>query len=274
MIPAHNWQAFAERGGFRGTIDFVPLESTAQVLVGLYQERTRLIQSIFELTGISDIQRGATDPRETRGAQMLKAQFSSLRLQPRQKKMQRFVRDLFRLMSEVIGEVFSPETMTRITGIQVTPEILEVLRDDDSYQIDVESDSTVIADETAEKQAVSEYLNAVGQFMQLALAGGLPREVAQKILLWASRRFKVSREIEALLESPMPEGEQEEPNKASMDMMKEQTKADTAKAKLQLDYAKLDSNQRIKVAELDLKQRELDQEREAMLLKAQAALGA
>jgi len=149
-----------------------------------------------------------------------------------------------------------------------------VLRDDDSYQIDVESDSTVIADETAEKQAVSEYLNAVGQFMQLALAGGLPREVAQKILLWASRRFKVSREIEALLESPMPEGEQEEPNKASMDMMKEQTKADTAKAKLQLDYAKLDSNQRIKVAELDLKQRELDQEREAMLLKAQAALGA
>lgn len=275
MIPAHNWQAFAERGGFRGTIDFVPLESTAQVLVGLYQERTRLIQSIYELTGISDIQRGASDPRETRGAQMLKAQFSSLRLQPRQKKVQRFVRDLFRLMAEVIGEVFSPETMTKITGIQVTPEMLDVLRDDDSYQIDVETDSTVIADDAADKQAVSEYLNAVGQFMQLALAGGIPQEVAQKILLWASRRFKVSREVEALLEAPLPPGGgDKEPNKASMDMMKEQTKAETAKAKLQLDYAKLDSNQRIKVAELDLKQRELDQEREAMLLKAQADLGA
>ena len=275
MIPAHNWQAFAERGGFRGTIDFVPLESTAQVLVGLYQERTRLIQSIYELTGISDIQRGSSDPRETRGAQMLKAQFSSLRLQPRQKKVQRFVRDLFRLMAEVIGEVFSPETMTKITGIQVTPEMLDVLRDDDSYQIDVETDSTVIADDAADKQAVSEYLNAVGQFMQLALAGGIPQEVAQKILLWASRRFKVSREVEALLETPLPPGGgDKEPNKASMDMMKEQTKAETAKAKLQLDYAKLDSNQRIKVAELDLKQRELDQEREAMLLKAQADLGA
>jgi len=275
MIPAHNWQAFAERGGFRGTIDFVPLEGTAQVLVGLYQERTRLIQSIYELTGISDIQRGSSDPRETRGAQMLKAQFSSLRLQPRQKKVQRFVRDLFRLMAEVIGEVFSPETMTKITGIQVTPEMLDVLRDDDSYQIDVETDSTVIADDAADKQAVSEYLNAVGQFMQLALAGGIPQEVAQKILLWASRRFKVSREVEALLETPLPPGGgDKEPNKASMDMMKEQTKAETAKAKLQLDYAKLDSNQRIKVAELDLKQRELDQEREAMLLKAQADLGA
>ena len=275
MIPAHNWQAFAERGGFRGTIDFVPLESTAQVLVGLYQERTRLIQSIYELTGISDIQRGSSDPRETRGAQMLKAQFSSLRLQPRQKKVQRFVRDLFRLMAEVIGEVFSPETMTKITGIQVTPEMLDVLRDDDSYQIDVETDSTVIADDAADKQAVSEYLNAVGQFMQLALAGGIPQEVAQKILLWASRRFKVSREVEALLEAPLPPGGgDKEPNKASMDMMKEQTKAETAKTKLQLDYAKLDSNQRIKVAELDLKQRELDQEREAMLLKAQADLGA
>ena len=178
-------------------------------------------------------------------------------------------------MSEVIGEVFSPETMTKITGIQVTPEMLDVLRDDDSYQIAGETDSTVIADDAAAKQAVSEYLNAVGQFMQLALAGGIPQEVAQKLLLWASRRFKVSREVEALLETPLPPGGgDKEPNKASMDMMKEQTKAETAKAKLQLDYAKLDSNQRIKVAELDLKQRELDQEREAMLLKAQADLGA
>ena len=272
MIPAHNWQAFSDKGGFRGSMDFVPLESTAQVLVGLYQERTRLIQSIFELTGISDIQRGATDPRETRGAQMLKAQFSSLRLQPRQKKVERFVRDLVRLMSEVIGEIFSPETMSKITGISVTPEILALLRDADSYQIDVETDSTVIADDAADKQAVAEYLQAVGGFMQMAMAGGIARPVAMQIMLWASRRFKVSREVEDLIQG-LPE-DQGVNAKDQANIMKEQQKAQVSQQRLQLDAAKLTSQERIKLAELDLKERELDQERQEMLLKAQAAFRA
>jgi hypothetical protein len=254
-------------------MDFIPIESTAQVLVGMYQERIRLIQSIYELTGISDIQRGATDPRETKGAQLLKAQFSSLRLLPRQKKVERFVRDLFRLMAEVIGEVFSAETMTRMTGLPVTPEILDLLRDDDSYQIEVETDSTVIADEASDKAAVGEYLQAVAAFMQMQASGGIPREVALKILLWASRRFKVSREIEDLLETPFPENEQE-PSKQQVDILKEQQKAQFAQQKMQLDIAKMDGEQRLKWAEIELKEKELEQEKVEIMFKAQAALGA
>ena len=273
MIPAHNWQAFSEKGDFRGSMDFIPIESTAQVLVGMYQERIRLIQSIYELTGISDIQRGSTDPRETKGAQLLKAQFSSLRLLPRQKKVERFVRDLFRLMAEVIGEVFSAETMTRMTGLPVTPEILDLLRDDDSYQIEVETDSTVIADEASDKAAVGEYLQAVAAFMQMQATGGIPREVALKILLWASRRFKVSREIEDLLETPFPENEQE-PSKQQVDILKEQQKAQFAQQKMQLDIAKMDGEQRLKWAEIELKEKELEQEKVKIMFDAQAALGA
>jgi len=272
MIPAHNWQAFSERGGFRGSMDFVPIESTAQVLVGMYQERIRLIQSIYELTGISDIQRGSTDPRETKGAQLLKAQFSSLRLMPRQKKVERFVRDLFRLMAEVIGEVFSPETMTRVTGLNVTPEILDLLRDDNSYQIEVETDSTILPDEAADKAAVGEYLQAVAGFMQMQAQGGIPREIALKILLWASRRFKVSREIEDLIEGTPQESPG--PDKQQVDVMKEQAKAQFAQQKLQLDVAKLDGEQRLKWAELELKEKELEQEKMEIMFKAQAALGA
>jgi hypothetical protein len=238
----------------------------------MYQERIRLIQSIYELTGISDIQRGSTDPRETKGAQLLKAQFSSLRLMPRQKKVERFVRDLFRLMAEVIGEVFSPETMTRITGLNVTPEILDLLRDDNSYQIEVETDSTILPDEAADKAAVGEYLQAVAGFMQMQAQGGIPREIALKILLWASRRFKVSREIEDLIEGTPQESPG--PDKQQVDVMKEQAKAQFAQQKLQLDVAKLDGEQRLKWAELELKEKELEQEKMEIMFKAQAALGA
>jgi hypothetical protein len=273
MIPAHNWQSFSEKGGFRGTIDFVPIESTAQVLVGMYQERIRLIQSIFELTGISDIQRGSSDPRETKGAQMLKAQFSSLRLMPRQKKVQRFVRDIFRLMAEVIGEVFSPETMTKMTGIPVTQEILDLLRDDDSYQIEVETDSTVLPDEAADKAAVAEYLQAIGGFMQLTAQGGIPREVALKILLWASRRFKVSREIEDLIEA-LPPPQDQGPSKEQTNIMAQQQKYQLGQQKMAIDAEKIDQEHRIKWAELELKQKELDQEKMQMLFRAQVDLGA
>ena len=276
MIPAHNWSAFAEKGGFRGTIDFIPIESTSSVLVGMYQERIRLIQSIFELTGISDIQRGSSDPRETKGAQQLKAQFSSLRLQPRQKKVQRFVRDIFRLMAEVIGEVFSPDTMTRITGIPVTEEILDLLRDDDSYQIEVETDSTIIADEAADKAAVAEYLQAVGGFMQLTAQGGIPRDIALKILLWASRRFKVSREIETLIEMAPQAAQQEQqgPSKEQLDVLSLQQKQQVDQQRMAVEAAKLDEEHKLKWAELELKQKELEQEKMQMLFDAQVELRA
>jgi len=102
--------------------------------------------------------------------------------------------------------------------------------------------------------------------------GGIPREVALKILLWASRRFKVSREIEDLIESsPQPPPG---PDKQQTDIMKEQAKAQFAQQKLQLDVAKLDGEQRLKWAELELKERELEQEKMDIMFKAQAALGA
>ena len=104
-------------------------------------------------------------------------------------------------------------------------------------------------------------------------SGGIPREVALKILLWASRRFKVSREIEDLLETPFPENEQE-PSKQQVDILKEQQKAQFAQQKMQLDIAKMDGEQRLKWAEIELKEKELEQEKVEIMFKAQAALGA
>ena len=108
--------------------------------------------------------------------------------------------------------------------------------------------------------------------MQMAMAGGISRPVAMQIMLWASRRFKVSREVEDLIQG-LPE-DQGVNAKDQANIMKEQQKAQVAQQRLQLDAAKLTSQERIKLAELDLKERELDQERQEMLLKAQAAFRA
>lgn len=41
----------------------------------------------------------------------------------------------------------------------------------------------------------------------MAMAGGIARPVAMQIMLWASRRFKVSREVEDLIQG-LPEDQE------------------------------------------------------------------
>ena len=72
-----------------------------------------------------------------------------MRLRLRQEDIQKYIRDLFRIKAELIAENYEPEVLERITGISITDEMVEIMRNDKlrSYQIDVETDSTVFADE-------------------------------------------------------------------------------------------------------------------------------
>jgi hypothetical protein len=77
---------------------------------------------VFELTGISDILRGESDPNETLGAQQLKAQTGSRRISTVQRDLARFSRDLAELAGEIIAEHFSPETLSEMSGFDLTTE--------------------------------------------------------------------------------------------------------------------------------------------------------
>jgi hypothetical protein len=85
-------------------------------LIQLYNARDKTKAILYELTGIGDIMRGMTSPDETLGAQELKANFSTRRITPQQKKVAKFARDMFRLMAGVIVEHFSAKTISLITG--------------------------------------------------------------------------------------------------------------------------------------------------------------
>ncbi len=116
LIPVGDWQAWAERGGLKEFIQWLPIQQVAQTLIELYQARDKVKQDLFEITGIGDIMRGATSPVETLGAQKLKTNFVTRRVMPQQKDVAKFARNLLRLMGYVIGEHFSPKTISMITG--------------------------------------------------------------------------------------------------------------------------------------------------------------
>lgn len=118
LFPVEDWPVLADIGGMDGAVSWFPIDMIAKVLAGLYQQRNLLKQEIFEITGISDILRGSTDPRETLGAQEIKANFGTVRLSPRQKPMERFVRDIFEIEGEIIAEHFTADHLLEMTGMQ------------------------------------------------------------------------------------------------------------------------------------------------------------
>lgn len=119
FAPYRNWAALKEKGGIDAALGFWPLEMIILTLKELRVQQAALIQQIFEITGISDIVRGSTDPRETKGAQQLKAQFGSMRIQRRQKEVQRFIRDTYRIKAEIIAEHFTVETLGAVSGVEL-----------------------------------------------------------------------------------------------------------------------------------------------------------
>lgn len=128
MVPVNNWAAFAEKGGLKGSMDWVPLEQVVKILDGLYTAREQLKQSVYEITGMADIVRGASMASETLGAQQIKAKFANLRLSSRQQQVAEFVTGILRLKAEIMCSQYAPETLLRISSAEQIPDIQDDLR--------------------------------------------------------------------------------------------------------------------------------------------------
>lgn len=116
LIPVEDWAAWMDKGGLQNFIQWMPIKEVADTLIQLYAARDKTKDLLYELTGIGDIMRGQTNPNETMGAQQLKANFSTRRIQPQQRAVARIAADLIRLIAGVIAEHFDPKTISMITG--------------------------------------------------------------------------------------------------------------------------------------------------------------
>lgn len=117
LVPAGNPSALSYEKGLANSIWFIPLDVLIQTLQQLYVAREACKQVIYEITGISDILRGASKASETLGAQEIKQQWGTLRIQPKQAEVQRYARDLLRMMLEVAATKFNEKTWAQMTGL-------------------------------------------------------------------------------------------------------------------------------------------------------------
>ncbi len=208
LAPANNAsELLSSSGGLDKTIWMMPIEKLITVIKELVEQRERIKQVIYELTGIADIMRGASKPNETLGAQEIKTQWGTLRVQDMQKSVQMYARDIFRIMAEIIAEKFTPEVIYLMTGIMLTPQQLQLLKNDvvRQYRTDIETDSTIRADLNRSQQNISQFIQGLAQFVQAmgpgVQQGLIPPEVAIEMLVSFSRPFKLGRQVEDALDT-------------------------------------------------------------------------
>jgi hypothetical protein len=96
-------------GGLQNHIWLVPILEWVNALKELYQSRDQQKNAIYEIIGIADIIRGATNPYETATAQRMKGTVGSGRMAGVRAAVANFVRDLMRLKSDLIASGASPD---------------------------------------------------------------------------------------------------------------------------------------------------------------------
>lgn len=212
LIPVDSWAAFAEKGGLKGAVDWLPIDMVANVLTTLFEAREQCLTVIYQTIGLSDIMRGSTDSDETLGAQQLKANFGSMRLRSTQAEVARFATDLLRLKAEIQCRFYSPEKLLEMAGIAQTLDgqnqeqvqqavaLLKEARLKD-FRISIESDTLAQIDEGQEKQEMVEFVTSLGTMLKESVpviqgAPALLPAIGETIKL-VIRKQRAGRAIEA-----------------------------------------------------------------------------
>lgn len=251
LYPVDNWAAFAEKGGLKGQVDWMPLDQIVAAIDKLSQRLDGKIQLLYQISGMSDIMRGSTNPNETLGAQQIKAKFASVRLQWTKDDVARFASDAQRVRAELISKLFDIETIVERSNILYTADKLyaldaaELIKDQFfAYRVTVKPDSVSLTDFAALKQERTEFLGALSTFLPSlmqatqAIPGSMP--MFWEILKWVMAGFRGASTIEGVLDQAIAGAkkalEQPKPPKPDPKLQVEKMKLDggMAKTKLQI----------------------------------------
>ena len=272
LIPASNWGMFSEKGGLAGQIDWMPLKEIVEALRQLQALRDEKIDLLYQITGMSDILRGQSDPYTGVGQDKIKAKYASIRIQLLEDRFARFCSQLMRLRAEIISRHFSPESIALQSSVHnfqedpmVVMKALELIQSDSDFwlwKIEIKPESIAMADYAQIKADRTEFLTALGSFLNSSMAAGesAPQFVPflLELMRWALAGFKGSQQIEGVLDQAIqaaneaaqnPEQTEENPKiaeiqaKAAAEQQKQEHKA-------ALEMEKLKAAHHAKISEI------------------------
>ncbi len=261
LIPVKNYSAFAEKGGLGGAVEFVDLNPIASALNMAYQAMGQVKQQIYDITGISDIIRGASVASETATAQQIKGQYATLRLKTYQDEVAMFASSILKIKAQIICQHFQPETILKIGGAELLndsdkaliPQAMELLKDNPmrTFRVEVATDSMLYADEQQEKADRVEFLTSTSAFIEKAVqAAQVAPEITPLILdllKFGVTGYRVGRTIEGEVDNVADKMKQiaAQPKEAppNPDMIKAQAEGQKMQMEAQLEQMRMQLEQ-------------------------------
>jgi hypothetical protein len=244
-----------------------PLDNLIKAITALYQSRQVVIDTIYELTGISDIMRGTSASRETATAQRIKGQFGAMRLTNRQRSIEKFLDKIMTLKAELLVENLEPSLLEKMTAVAIPPEVVAVMQDDRlrSFRVSIDTDESSAIDASMDQKNRTDFLTAMVQFLQtvgpLVNSGALGFDQAKMMMLFAARAFPGARDLEESLEAiqpPQPQGTTAADKLVEVEGAKVQAQTEQAKADAQVKIARLELDRQKTQADIALKEQKLE----------------
>ena len=217
-LPVQNAAQFLTGSGkgLESAIHHMPLDQLIAGLAQLYIQREQIKQTIYEVTGLSDIMRGATDAKETLGAQQIKTQWGSLRIQNRQAMVAQLPRLLFRQMVTMFGLHYEPERLAMMTSLPAKKDdpqemalfqqAIQIMQSPEltSYRVDIETNSTIRADLTRMQEQMNMFMGMTGQFLTgvQPMVQMMPQAIPlfMEVYTAVARNFKLGKQAEDALD--------------------------------------------------------------------------
>lgn len=258
IIALSDMENMIAAGGLERAVMWWPIENIINVIRELNMQREQTKQAIYEITGISDIIRGQGAASETATAQQIKTQWGSLRIKKMQRMIERQVRELFVLTTEIISLHFSPQTLQKLSGMEIPQEAMAMLQKPmDHYRIDVESDSTVRADLARGREEMAQFLQGTAQFFQVMapVVAQAPQTAGPMVEMYASfaRQFNLGKQAEDALDQFAELAKQAAANPPPNPQAEAMKAEAEAKAKRENDKTMLEvENLKLRNKEIDL----------------------
>jgi hypothetical protein len=142
----------------------------------LASRRQTLIDSIYEITGVSDIMRGSSKVGDTATAVTKKTNFGTLRNQDRQNDMQRFIADLYRIKAEIICEQFSEKALAGFLNAEerenkiLVAEAVLLLKTEKLRGMILRVESEAVFNQEAEHKKTIDGINTINTMIKEAFA--------------------------------------------------------------------------------------------------------
>lgn len=267
LIPVDDWAMFAEKGGIKGQVDWLPLDQVITALQRLYEAREAIKGQIYELTGIADIVRGASKASETLGAQQIKAQFASVRIKKLQDEVARFAAEILRIKAEIQVKHFDPEILLTKSVIMHTDDAplaqpaMELLMSEEGFEwrISISSDAMGQTDYALEKQERTELLSVISGYVEKVGPGLMDPKMGPlyiNLLKWTISGFKGSEELEGMLDKQLDMLSRSPPPPAppSPEQIKAQVVQQQGQQKLQQGQQKMVMDQQSHQLDMQAKQ--------------------